>query len=394
MSNMKAKTVPINSDVLRWVIGGSGWDIKELSDKTGISRNSIDRWVNENSAINTNDLQKISKEIKRPLSILLLPKPPIENNLPYYRKIRGIDPAKMISRDVLAVIRNARYIQSNARELLKMISENAQPHITLRTLRDDPEMVAEEERKVLGLDIRERLRGEEINQFVQMEYQLLREKIESSNILVMQAGMDVKDVRGFTLLDDNPKLILINSRDEVRPQFFTLLHEYAHLLLDTDGICLIDLNDDTNPNKERDEAIERWCNNFAGAVIMPRKLMLEELDDRVDSTPQQVVDSLSAKFCSSKTATVVRILNLIGDDSRKKDYLDHYKMISSKSVPKPRGGGGSGGRNMAKECINKNGRWYTGLVSNAMDLELITTSDMARYLNLKTKHFENLKGLI
>ena len=59
----------------------------------------------------------------------------------------------------------------------------------------------------------------------------------------MQATMDIKDARGFALADGYPKVILVNSRDEPRPHLFTLLHEYAHLLLKTDGLCLTNLDD-------------------------------------------------------------------------------------------------------------------------------------------------------
>ena len=303
----------------------------------------------------------------------------------------------MISKNTLAVIRNARYVQSNASKLLEMLSKDALPRITLRTLDDDDdddaEMVAEEERKTLGLGMRTRLSEDSIDAFAQKEYELLREKIESLNILVMQAKMDIEEVRGFTLFDGNPKLILVNSQDTIRPRLFTLLHEYAHILLNTDGLCLLDLNDENNPDEKRDAAIEKWCNEFAGASIMPKKMMLEELYGGAGGTPQQVVGRLSIKFCSSRTATVVRILNLIGDDSRKKDYFDYYRTLVSKPIPKPSGGGGSG-RDMASECINKHGRWYARLVSDSRDRGLITARDMTRYLDLQTKHFENLEGLI
>lgn len=395
MPTMAIAMLPIESRVLKWAIMSSGWNTKELSDKTGISITAIERWVTQNSSVKVSDLKKISQSIGRPLSILLLPKPPIENNLPYYRRITGTNATQMKSKEMLTVIRNARYVRSSAKELLDMRSEDAQPHITHRTLEDDPETVAETERKVLGLDMgRRRGKGVSIDQFIHMEYQSLREKIESLNILVMQAGMDVNDARGFTLLDSNPKLILVNGRDMPRPKFFTLLHEYAHLLLDTDGICLIDLNADNAPRETRAADIEKWCNNFAGAVIMPKQMVLQELDEMADDTPDRVVDRLSAKFCSSKTATVVRILNLIEDSSLKKVYLNHYEVILSKPPPKPGGGGGDGGRNMAQECINKNGRLYTKLVSSSKSRNLITVNDMVRYLRLNTKHFETLEGLI
>ena len=140
-------TVQINSNVLEWAIAGSGWDAGELSKKTDIELESIRGRDKQSTTIRVSDLRKISETIKRPMSVLLLPEPPAEKNLPYYRRVDGTG-AEKLSRKTLAVIRNARYVQSIAGELLEMRSENAQPDITPRTLRDDPEAIAETERKV------------------------------------------------------------------------------------------------------------------------------------------------------------------------------------------------------------------------------------------------------
>lgn len=382
-------TVRINPDVLRWAMAGSGWNAEELSEETDLKRESIRRWEMHSAPIKVKDLRKISRAIKRPLSVLLLPKPPEEKDLTDYRKVGGTDTGKL-SRKTLAVIRNVRYIQSNAGELLKLRSEDAWPNITPRTLKDDPETVAEAERKYLGLDLGKRNKGENIDEFVRAAYLSLKAKIESFNIFVMQATMDINEARGFALADGYPRMILVNSRDKPRPQLFTLLHEYAHLLLKTDGICLTNSDDFKGRPGRKDVSVERWCNNFAGAIIMPKKAILRELDNRADHAPDKVVASLATKFCTSKTATVVRILNLLGKDPLREGYYEYYKAISSKPITGTGGGGGEGGRDMAKECVTRNGMRYVKMVSDSREKGLITTTDMIKYLDLKTKHFEKL----
>ena len=385
----QGQTVRINPDVLRWAMVGSGWNAEELSEKTDLKRESIRRWEMHSTPIKVTDLQEIARTIKRPLSVLLLPKPPEEKDLTDYRKVGGTDTGKL-SRKTLAAIRNARYVQSNAGELLKLRSEDAWPNITHRTPKDDPETVAEAERKHLGLDLGKRSKGEGIDEFVLAAYLSLKSKIESFNIFVMQAAMDVKDARGFALADGYPRMILVNSRDRPRPQLFTLLHEYAYLLLKTDGICLTNLDDFKGRPGGKDVSVERWCNNFAGAIIMPKKAFLGEFDGRADLAPEKAVASLATKFCTSKTAAVVRILNLLGKDPRRKGYFEYYKMISSKPITEAGGGGGKDGRDMAKECVTRNGMRYVKMVSDSREKGLITTADMIKYLDLKTKHFEKL----
>ena len=191
------------------------------------------------------------------------------------------------------------------------------------------------------------------------------------------------------LADGDPKVILVNSNDGIRPRLFTLLHEYAHLLLRSNGICVPNSGNFQYTPTKHDELMERWCNNFAGAVIMPKKEFLNTLRDYGDIEPSKIVDSLATKFCTSKAATVVRILNLTGQNSQKQAYLEHYNEIISKPVPKTGGGGGSG-RDMAQECLNRYGMPYVRLVFDSKNRDLITIDDMVKYLNLKTKYFEDL----
>ena len=73
-------------------------------------------------------------------------------------------------------------------------------------------------------------------------------------------------------------------------------------------------------------SVERWCNEFAGAVIMPREKALKELSRKADRKPNRVVTSMSSKFCTSKMAAAVRILNLLGNDSRREEYVEYYRM--------------------------------------------------------------------
>ena len=386
-------TVQINPDVLRWAIVGSGWNTRELSKKTNINSEHILKWERSRASIKVSDLRKISEAIKRPLSVLLLPEPPKERVLTDYRKVGWTAPEKL-SKKTLAVIRNARYVQSNASELLELRSEDALPDITSRAPEDDPETVAATEKKVLGVELERRRKGEKIDEFVRTSCRGLREKIESRNILVMRAAMDVNEVRGFALADRYPRVILVNSNDKPRPQFFTLLHEYAHLLLKTDGICLTNSENFKRRSGGQDVSVEKWCNDFAGAVIMPREGALKELSDMADRGPDRVVASMSSKFCTSKMAAAVRIVNLLGKDPRREEYAEYYRMISSRRAAAAGGGSGEEGRNMARECINRNGMRYVRLVSDSRSKDLITVSDMIRYLDLKTKHFEKLHALI
>ena len=386
---MAQPTLQINPAVLKWAITESGWNSRDLSEKTGIESNTIETWQTQRASIKLSKLRAISKEIKRPLSVLMLPEPPIEPNILDFRSVGGV--AVNTSKKTREVIRNARYVQSIAQDILKLRAEEVRPDIKFRSIDDDHEAVAEAERNKLNVNLEKGKKGSMV-EFSRNKYHELKEKIESQNIHVMQDSMDIDEVRGFTLSGGYPKVILINSKDEYRPRLFTLLHEYAHLLLKSNGICMPHLSVLQTP-VEHDQLLERWCNNFAGAYIMPKSEILEFVENKKNDDPQNVVKSLARKFCASKMAITMRIWNLLDPSLYRDTYMKYYKAIASKPVLK-HGGGGTGGRDIAKECINHNGLRYVRLVVDSENRGLIPTSEMIKYLNLKIKYFEKLGAYI
>lgn len=383
---MARPTLRINPAVLKWAITRSGWDSKELSEKTGIKSDVIETWQRQSASIKLSELRAISRNIKRPLTVLMLPEPPDEQDMPDYRKFGGGEAS--MSKKTFEVIRNARYVQSVALDMLKLRADEVRPDVKFRSMDDDHEAVAKAERERLDVSLEKDKKGG-MDKFARDKYKELKEKIELRNIHVMQDGMDVDEVRGFTLSGGYPKVILINSKDEERPRLFTLLHEYAHLLLKSNGVCMPNSPVFQTP-KGRDQLLERWCNNFAGAYMMPKDEILEFAGDK-NEEPQKVVRSLARKFCASKTAIAVRMWNLLDAGPHRDGYMEYYNAIASKPAAK-RGGGGAGGRDMARECLNRNGRRYVRLVFDSKSRGLITTSEMTKYLSLKTKHFEKLSA--
>ena len=113
------------------------------------------------------------------------------------------------------------------------------PKVESVSLSDDPEKIAQTERRRLNFEFEiTKENGIVIKKPIQKVYRELRENIESFNIFVLQSNMPIGEVRGFTLTDKQPRIIVVNSADSIKPRIFTLLHEYAHILLKKDGICL------------------------------------------------------------------------------------------------------------------------------------------------------------
>jgi Zn-dependent peptidase ImmA (M78 family) len=64
--------------------------------------------------------------------------------------------------------------------------------------------------------------------------------------------------------------IVLNEKDHIRARIFSLFHEYGHLLLDTGGIC----NWENQHDFKRGGSVEKFCNHFAGAFLVPKDALL------------------------------------------------------------------------------------------------------------------------
>jgi len=394
MRNQKT-VVKINPKVLKWTIESAGWSIKELSKKTEIDAEEIIKWQSKISSIELPKLEKIALYLKKPLAVFFLPEPPREEELTDYRKIAGIENDKL-SKKTLDAIRNARYVQLSSHELFELQNMNDEPDVDHANLKDNPEEIALYQRRKLNFEfeiINED--GRTIKKLIPLVYRELREKIESMNIFVLQSNMPINEARGFTLTDKFPRIIVVNSADDVKPRIFTLLHEYAHILLKKDGICLPNFENFHSNLKNETQLIEKWCNAFAGSLLMPKMEFLKELtfNEEKFEDPRKVIENLSKRFRVSKKATIVRILNLSANPSYKKMYLEYYDKILWESPPKPKKKGGAP-ISQADKCISQKGRKYVRLVSDSKNKQLITTNSMISYLNLKIKHFDKLQSKI
>jgi len=98
--------------------------------------------------------------------------------------------------------------------------------------------------------------------------------LEEAGVLVMateRSQVPVDEMRGFSLYFDEVPVIMLTGADAPRGRMFSLLHEYVHLLLLTEGLC--DTTTDMRATTP-DRAIEARCNAVAAAILMPRQDVL------------------------------------------------------------------------------------------------------------------------
>jgi Zn-dependent peptidase ImmA (M78 family) len=98
------------------------------------------------------------------------------------------------------------------------------------------------------------------------------------DVLVLQAqSISVQEMRGFSISTDPLPVVVLNGGDFPRGRIFTLLHEFAHVLLHAEGVC------DALPRRQArgpTDEIEIFCNQVAAAVLHllePRSVSVTDL---------------------------------------------------------------------------------------------------------------------
>lgn len=135
------------------------------------------------------------------------------------------------------------------------------------------------------------------------DFSSLKRRLEQKNIFVFLTGKYAgwshidKSFRGLCLTHAFMPVIIINDSDSRKAQSFTLIHELGHLLHDNASID----GDSTAGSEE-----ERWCDRFAGEVLMPSSSSLWDLP----ANDLPAIKRLSRKFKVSPYACLVRLRQL------------------------------------------------------------------------------------
>ncbi|MEI7856677.1 MAG: ImmA/IrrE family metallo-endopeptidase [Methanomicrobiales archaeon] len=271
---------------------------------------------------------------------------------------------------------------------------SSQVPLKIRTLKDDPETVAQEEREHAGIH----LSGDGAGMSLVKAFEIWREWLGSRNISVLKTKIPSGDARGFSLTDGEPNVIVVNSSDADRARLFTLFHEYAHILLNTPVIC--------NPGEDELKEyapVERWCNHFAGAFLAP-----EDEIEKNQSIQQalasgnylKAASSIRREFLISDEAGLMRLLTLKhitslqfmqGRDTIREEFAAREakkKLAFEESGEEEKGGFGI---HLDQKCVAEKGTGYVALVMENIRKGHISNSDALDYLDVKLRHLEKFQ---
>ncbi len=178
--------------------------------------------------------------------------------------------------------------------------------------------------------------------------------------------------RGLALYDPILPVIIINNSDARKAQTFTLFHELGHLLRHKSAI------DGWSDNAR---VMEKWCDEFAGNLLMPEKQILQEV---TQVTNLDEVKALAKPFKVSPYMALVRLkqINLIDQDSYSSLHRKLQKEYETlqKKLKENKGGPA---RNRPKEVQQQYGKIYVNALFQAYNNQEIGLHRLSQALGLK-----------
>jgi len=359
--------VSLTPRVLRWARERAGLDQRTLAKKvTGKpTADRVKQWE-QTGMLTFAQVRKLAHATHTPEGFLYLKEPPDDSlPIPDLRTV-GDGPVKRPSPDLLDTIFMMQRRQTWMRDFL---IEEAQPQLEFvgsATLNSDPQKVASEMRKTLG--VTDGWANEESTWTEALMH--LRLRTEAAGILIVINGvignnnhrkLDPNEFRGFVLSDVYAPLVFINGADFKAAQMFTIAHEVAHLWIDREGVSNFQA---MQPAPIR---VEQWCNQVAAEFLVPAVELSEAWEHAMNS--QEPFEALAARFKVSTIVAARRVLDL-GLIS-KKQFVEFYDTYQKDERRRKEAKKNKGGDFWNTQSVRVGERFGTAVVQAAREGRLL-----------------------
>jgi Zn-dependent peptidase ImmA (M78 family)/transcriptional regulator with XRE-family HTH domain len=296
---LAAKPSPVTPDVVRWAVDEDGRSLADLAERLGVAEELLNAWMAGDALPAVGQVTKLSEVLRRPRALFFLPAPPTGASLPTgFRHPPGAE--RDVSQKARLEVRRARRVQDAISRVLE--GEGEEVDLPRHSLQSAAAKAAAEVRDWSAVSVEEQKgwRGG-----LYAAFNGWRAALDDLGILVFAIEIGRGDVRGFASWDAYAPLITVNSSRVTPPaRTFTLAHELAHLVTRSDAACL------EPEGLLVDVDVERWCEEFAGAFLMPAPAVHElarsrGLGENIDS-----VRLLMSTFHVSARASALRLIDL------------------------------------------------------------------------------------
>ncbi len=377
--------IQVEPAILKYARFCSGYTVVEASKKLGIKEDVLTLYEDQKTEITIPRLEKMAGVYKIPLAYFFLQEIPKDVVLPKDFRIIYASEERNFSPPVMLAIRRARYIQSVIQELSEHKLVYAFPKVTIT---DDVDAVAAKFRSILGVEMDVQSKWHDPSTSLRH----WKEAIEKLQVYILQQSLPENQVSAFCLADQLPYIIVLNSSEDERPsrRIFSLFHEIGHILLHNSGVCT---PDNLSRNSYQYIQIEKFCNQFAASVLVPkddflRNQYVRQLTQQpIAQWSDDIVQSVSSYFGVSNEVIYRRFLTIgtIGErayEQKRNELIRGYEAYKNRKegkrielrIPQYR------------KIISKNGYAYSSIILENLHSNKITMAEAADFLDTNSQH--------
>jgi Zn-dependent peptidase ImmA (M78 family)/DNA-binding XRE family transcriptional regulator len=389
---MKHARAIVEPKILKWARSTAGLSVDEAAKALQTKTDKVIAWESGEMPPSMPQLRKMASVYRRLLSDFYLPSAPAATPIPHdFRRLPG-QVASVYSRDLRFEMRAASERRRLALDLYEEL--DTEPPKLLAQIRRDgaAETIGDKVRDILGITLEKQhaLRDSRAH------YRAWRSSIEATGVLVFQVvSVPTDQMLGFSIAERPLPVIAINRKLKPNGRTFTMLHEFAHILLGNSSIC--DLREEmVRPPEE--QATEVFCNAVAAAALMPKNAFLR---DRIvinhgtgkEDWSESELSELGRRYGASDEAVLRRLLtfsrttNTFYRQTRAKLLARQQNLDEQKKETDFK-------RNMPVEVVSNLGRPFTQLVLDTYANARLSLSDVSRFLGLRATQVPKVRELV
>jgi Zn-dependent peptidase ImmA (M78 family) len=377
---MGEKLTGVNPKIIQWARERARYSLESVAVKFKKDVSVIEKWESGEDFPTYSQLEKLAEIYKRPLALFFFPEPPLEaEEKQEFRTLPDFE-IENLAADTIYALRQAKAMQLSLQEINNGINPSTKKifqDIAVSS-RDDLRILAEQIRNYLNVTLEEQLTWND----QETALKKWRSAVEEAGIFIFKRSFKQREISGFCLIDIEFPIIYLNNSTEKSRQIFTIFHELAHILLQTNGITKSD-DRYINSLQGENKYIEIFCNKFAAEFLLPNHVFSEIIRETIVNVNDndKIISKISSDYKVSREVVLRKLLdnNLISQKEYTLKVREWYSEQVGKSQDKNKKSGGDYyasqatylGENYLKLVFKK---YYQG----QYDIERV-----ADYLNIK-----------
>lgn len=371
---MTLSRININPENLTWAIRRAGFDEDDFLEK----HPKVREWI-DGKEPTVKQLEKFAHEVFVPFGYLFLDEHPKEElPIPFFRTVSGHHQFDINIYDTLLSLVSrqqwlSEYLESNGIGRCGFIGKYS--------IHDSASHIADEIHHLLDLPYDWAFNCKDQGEAIRTITKAL-ENIGCTISFLSQVGfqssrkISVENCRGFALVDERAPFIFVNNNDANTAQMFTLIHEFAHLLI---GYSAGTGSEETLDKTENEN--EDFCDAVAARFLLEENTFRDKWNEK-----RGKIDKVAKMFKVSRLATARRALeiNLLS----REDFFRYNQML--KSEPKKESKQTSGGGDPYKTVKKRVGYTFLIHIRNAIRSNMLLYNEAYRLTGINGHFFNKL----